>query len=44
MRSAQLEDAIDDVIDVEEIERARTEFRDGKTVSIEEVKRSLRKR
>ena len=44
VRSPQLEDAIDDVIDAEKIERARKEFRDGKTVSLEEAKRSLRKR
>jgi len=44
VRSAELEDAIDDVIDVEEIERARKEVRSGKAVPLEALKRSLRKR
>ena len=44
VRAAELENAIDDVIDIEEIERARKELRRGRTVSLEEVKRSLRKR
>ncbi|HQT95109.1 MAG: hypothetical protein B7Z61_08175 [Acidobacteria bacterium 37-71-11] len=44
VRPAPLEAAIDDVIDVEEIERARKEVGRGEFVTLEEVKRSLRKR
>lgn len=44
VRSAQLEDAIDDVIDTEDIERARKEHRRGESIALEELKRSLRKR
>ena len=42
--AGRLEDAIDDVIDTEEIERARKEYRRGEFRTLEEVKRSSRKR
>lgn len=44
VRSARLEGAIDDVVDAEDIERARTEHRRGESIALEELKRSLRKR
>ncbi len=42
--AARLENAIDDVIDAEEIERARKECRRGEFRTLDEVKRSSRKR
>jgi AbrB family looped-hinge helix DNA binding protein len=44
VRAAQLEDAIDDVVDLEAIEKARKEYRRGDTITLDALKRSLRKR
>ena len=44
VRAAQLEDAIDDVVDADAIKRARAEHGRGETVTLDELKRSLRKR